>query len=100
MPRYSSFAECNSCDKAWTSVAISEVCFNSSHSAAHIISRIRGSLFQLLKFNCQQRESLTNIVVKLPADALPFLFLGVDQLAAYAPQHLFGALAVADDRGQ
>jgi hypothetical protein len=43
-------------------------------------------LFYLLELYCHQRNALTDVVVKVPADALPLLFLGVDQPEAIRNQ--------------
>ena len=79
-PRYSSFEECNSWDKACTSFEISVVCFRSS------CTRLRtseGFSCELFEFECQHCESLVNVVVKLSPDPGPFLLLRFDQLSTH-----------------
>jgi hypothetical protein len=97
-PRYSSFVECNSCDKVWISVAISLACFCNSPIRMADFSQIRRVLVELFQLDGQQCETLTNVVVKLSGDPVTLLLLRLNQPAAHVCERRFRQFALRNIR--
>ena len=80
-PRYSSFDECNRWDIAWTSAPIlfGYVLAQITGVAADFDERLGRILCQLFEFDCQQCQTLVDVVVEFSRNSSTLLFLRVNK---------------------
>src|SRR5215469_3829246 len=65
------------------------------YSFHDFMRRIRSILLELCEIDCQQSESLANVVMKFSCNPLAFLLLCLNQLSGHTRYDLFGSLEIS-----